>query len=244
MFRGALAFAILGLAPQLAQATACDELDYLGKRFTVCTVNASEEQIKLFLRDESGNILGQFSDVSRHIGDNAELVFAMNGGMYHPNRAPVGHYVENGTPETPLLTGASKGNFGLLPNGVFCIRGSRADVFETLAFADQSPDCEFATQSGPMLVIDGELHPRFLVDSTSRFIRNGVGTSRDGKTVVFAISDAPVTFYEFGSFFRDILATHSALYFDGKVSRIHAPQLDRSDSGFWMGPIVGVVAQN
>jgi uncharacterized protein YigE (DUF2233 family) len=92
-----------------------------------------------------------------------------------------------------------------------------------------------------MLVIDSELHPRFLPDSSSRFLRNGVGTSPDGKTAHFVISNEAVTFHEFGRFFRDVLKTPNALYFDGKISRLHAPQLDRSDGGFWMGPIIGVV---
>ena len=81
-----------------------------------------------------------------------------------------------------------------------CLRPGRADVFETLDFVKQAPDCSFATQSGPMLVIDGDLHPRFLPDSTSRFIRNGVGTSADGSKAIFVISNNTVTFHEFGHF--------------------------------------------
>ncbi len=94
-------------------------------------------------------------------------------------------------------------------------------------------------QSGPMLVIDGDLHPRFLPDSTSRYIRNGVGTSADGKRAVFAISGIPVTFHQFGRLFQDGINVPNALYFDGKVSRLYAPELDRSDAGFRLGPIVG-----
>ena len=92
-----------------------------------------------------------------------------------------------------------------------------------------------------MLVIDGALHPRFLVDSDSRFIRNGVGTSADGKTAIFAISRRPVNFHTFGRLFLDHLNIDQALYFDGNVSRLHAPDLDRSDPGFRLGPIVGTV---
>ena len=93
-----------------------------------------------------------------------------------------------------------------------------------------------------MLVIDGELHPRFLVDATSRYIRNGVGTSADGTTAYFAISNLPVTFNQFGRLFRDVLGTPNALYFDGSVSRLHAPALERSDFGRTLGPIVAVTA--
>jgi uncharacterized protein YigE (DUF2233 family) len=92
-----------------------------------------------------------------------------------------------------------------------------------------------------MLVIDGALHPRFLPDSTSRFVRNGVGTSADGATAVFVISNDSVTFHEFGSFFRDYLEMPNALYFDGKVSRLYARAQGRSDFGFQsLGPMVAV----
>ena len=93
-----------------------------------------------------------------------------------------------------------------------------------------------------MLVIDGALHPRFIQGSDSRFVRNGVGTSRDGRRVWFLISDAPVSFHRFARVFRDHLGARQALYLDGKVSRLHAPGLDRSDQGFLpLGPILGVV---
>ena len=92
-----------------------------------------------------------------------------------------------------------------------------------------------------MLVIDGALHPRFLPRSNSRFIRNGVGVSADGTEVIFAISNERVNFDHFGRLFRDHLKTPNALYFDGKVSRLFAPELGREDLGFPLGPMVGVV---
>ena len=92
-----------------------------------------------------------------------------------------------------------------------------------------------------MLVIDGALHPRFLAGSDSRYIRNGVGTSKDGRRAVFVISRNQVNFHDFASYFRDHLGLNSALYFDGNISRLHAPALGRSDAGLAMGPIVGVV---
>ena len=140
-----------------------------------------------------------------------------------------------------VVPNAGPGNFGLLPNGIFCIRDGRADVIETTRFLKEQPACTYATQSGPMLVIDGELHPRFLVDSTSRYIRNGVGTTADGRTAVFAISENAVTFHEFGRLFRDALELPNALFLDGNISRLHDPAHGRSDIGRWMGPIVGVV---
>lgn len=225
-----------------AAAVECRDLSHDGNRYTVCEADAGAEELRLFLNDSRGKLLGQFPAIDAELaGEGRRLAFAMNAGMYHDDRSPVGHYVENGAEVMRVVANPGPGNFGLLPNGVFCIREGRADVIETLRFVEAAPDCRFASQSGPMLVIDGELHPRFLPDSTSRYIRNGVGTSADGKRVVFAISADYVTFHQFGSLFRDLLKTPQALYFDGKVSRLYAPQLGRSDIGFALGPIVGVV---
>ena len=188
-------------------------------------------------------VYGHFGRVDSALSaQGLQLGFAMNAGMYHDDRAPVGFYLENGREAQGIISSDGPGNFGLLPNGIFCIGDGRADVFETLDFLDRQPFCRSASQSGPMLVIDGALHPRFLKDSTSRYVRNGVGTSADGTRAVFAISDNTVTFHDFGTLFRDHLNLPNALYFDGNVSRLRAPDLGRNDVGFTtIGPIVGVV---
>ncbi|WP_092365503.1 phosphodiester glycosidase family protein [Cribrihabitans marinus] len=239
--RAVLAALAAAFWAESAAAVECRALDSGGNSFTICEVDATRADLRLFLRAPDGSILGQFPAVDRQLADEGrKLEFAMNAGMYHEDRAPVGHYIENGEEEMRVIASAGPGNFGLLPNGVFCIRDGRADVIETGDYLEQAPDCRFATQSGPMLVIDGALHPRFLEDSTSRYIRNGVGTSADGSRVVFAISENPVTFHQFGTLFRDVLKTPQALYFDGNVSRLYAPGIDRADGGFPLGPIVGI----
>jgi len=246
MLRAFLILLALSLASvaSVADAQACRNSEYDGNRFTICEVDTTQADLRLFLRDEDGKTLGQFSAVNKALkAEGRQLAFAMNAGMYHRDRAPVGLYVENGAEIMHVVPNAGPGNFGLLPNGVFCIRPGRADVFETLDFVQRAPECTFATQSGPMLVIDGALHPRFLPDSTSRFVRNGVGVSADGKRAVFVISREPVTFHEFGRLFRDELSLPNALYFDGKVSKLYAPELGRNDLGFAMGPMVGMVVE-
>ncbi|KPP86619.1 MAG: putative periplasmic protein [Rhodobacteraceae bacterium HLUCCO07] len=230
------------LVPGIAGAVECRELRHDGNGYAICEVDARTADIRLFLEDDAGQVIGTFPALEARLSERGErLAFAMNAGMYHGDRSPVGLYREGGREVQGLITRAGPGNFGLLPNGVFCIRDGRADVIETMRFAREEPDCRDASQSGPMLVIDGELHPRFLPDSTSRYVRNGVGTSEDGARVVFAISKGAVTFHEFGRLFRDALDLPQALYFDGNISRLHAPALGRSDAGLPMGPIVGVV---
>jgi uncharacterized protein YigE (DUF2233 family) len=169
----------------------------------------------------------------------------MNAGMYHKDRTPVGLYVENGVDVTPANENEGTGNFHLLPNGVFWTsrddEGARgAHVSATESFLASAHFVDSATQSGPMLVIEGDLHPKFLVDAASRKRRNGVGVRDDG-TVVFAISDAAVTFHEFATYFRDVLNCPNALYLDGTISRLYSADLGRNDPGLAMGPIVGVV---
>jgi uncharacterized protein YigE (DUF2233 family) len=234
-------FLTLTFWPAIGQAVDCSAMIHESNRYTICEVDVTTEELRLFLRDDKGEILGHFSDVKRAIGAEKSLPFAMNAGMYHPDRSPVGLYIENGTQEQRLYTNASPGNFGLLPNGVLCLNAQKANVIEAMAFKAANPKCQYATQSGPMLVIDGALHPKFIPDSTSRNIRNGVGTTADGKTAYFVKSENSVTFHEFGTLFKDVIKVPNALFLDGKISRLHSAQLNRSDPGFWMGPIVGVV---
>ena len=223
-----------------AAAVTCENIESLGNSYTVCTVDAVADDLRLFLRDEEGQNFGNFLNIDGMLED-AQLSFAMNAGMYHADRSPVGYFMQNGLQAMRVILNAGPGNFGLLPNGVLCINDTDVKVYETLRFVDKGPACRDATQSGPMLVIDGALHPRFLSDGTSKYIRNGVGTIEDGSTAMFVISNNAVNFYDFGILFLDVLRTPNALYFDGKVSRLHAPSIGRSDLGFRLGPIVGVV---
>jgi uncharacterized protein YigE (DUF2233 family) len=233
---------LTGLASP-ALAVECGRLDHAGAAYTVCKVDTTRDNIRLFLKDpETGKPLGSFDNVENLVQTRGEtLSFAMNAGMYHQDRSPVGHYLEDGKEARGVITSDGPGNFGLLPNGVFCVGQSGAQVYETNRYLADSPSCTHATQSGPMLVIDGALHPRFLEDSDSLYIRNGVGASADGGTVYFAISEDPVNFHAFGTLFRDVLKVSQALYFDGNISRLYVPDLNRHDGGFPMGPIVGVI---
>lgn len=235
MLRWAIFFGLLGGNAEAA----CRDMLFEAVFYTVCEVSAQED-LRLFHAGPDG-AFGSFVAVDDALAaQGLRLDFAMNAGMFHHDLAPVGLYIENGVQTAGLVTQAGPGNFGLLPNGVFCISdGFR--VIESLTYQAEAPACRYATQSGPMLVIAGALHPKFLADSDSVYLRNGVGVSADGERAVFAISNAAVNFHSFARLFRDGLGLPEALYLDGSISRLYAPALQRHDGGFPMGPIVGVV---
>lgn len=236
MLRLALAFL---LAPVAASAATCRDTSFDGASYTLCEVTLADD-LRLFHSGPDG-AYGSFRAVNQALeGQGQTLGFAMNAGMYHRDLDPVGLYVEEGQETSRLVTRDGPGNFGLLPNGVFCW-GESFRVIESRAFKADAPACRFATQSGPMLVINGDLHPRFLATSDSLYVRNGVGVSADGARAVFAVSNDAVNFHSFARLFRDELGLTDALYFDGNISRLYAPELGRHDAGFPMGPIVGTV---
>lgn len=214
--------------------------------YTVCEAEAGAD-IRLFLNGDDGAKLKEFDAVEAKLARNGErLVFAMNAGMYHKDRSPVGALTIDGVDLSDAVETDGPGNFHLKPNGVFWtsldqdgLRGAWVDTTERFLVAAHF--IRNVTQSGPMLVIDGEIHPKFLAASDSRKYRNGVGVRDDGSSV-FAISNRPVTFHEFALFMRDEMKTPNALYLDGSISRLYAPSLARNDAGAPMGPIVGLVA--
>ncbi len=224
-----------------AFASSCRDVDYAGASYSLCEARADED-VRLFLNGADGAPYGGFGAIDEALAaKGGHLAFAMNAGMYHEDRRPVGYFVEGGVERAPLQRRPGPGNFGLQPNGVFCVMATGFAVIETLAFDAARPDCRFASQSGPMLVISGALHPKFVAESDSLNIRNGVGVSADGRTAYFVISNDAVNFHSFASFFRDGLKVPDALFFDGTISRLYAPDLDRDDFGLPMGPIVGLV---
>lgn len=232
-----LAFAFLPALNARAAEPACRTLTFESAGHIVCTYDLAETELKLFWRDADGRA---FRSLRTFAGSSAgqNAVFAMNAGMYQRDGAPLGLYVENGTEFRPAITGNGPGNFHMKPNGVFYIAGGKAGVMETAAYVRSETKADIATQSGPMLVIDGALHPRFIPGSDSRKIRNGVGVSADGRTVTFVLSTDRVNFETFARFFRDELGIRDALYLDGTISSLYAPEVNRTDFFWPVGPIV------
>jgi prepilin-type processing-associated H-X9-DG protein len=219
---------------------ACETLDVKGQRYTDCSFERGTATIETYSLNRDGEPFRYLSSLASELQEDGKtLVFAMNAGMYDDNYLPIGFYMEDGQQAKKLNRRSGAGNFHLKPNGVFYVKDGKPAVVETEAFAKSGVKPDFASQSGPMLVINGKIHPKFSESGTSRKLRNGVGIDTEGR-VHFVISDGAVTFWEFATLFRDELKTRNALFFDGSVSSIYAPEIGRSDGLIPLGPMVGV----
>ena len=219
----------------------CAKTIHESTSYVTCAFDLRQHDLRLFLNDASGAPYGSFRALKADLASQGlSLPFAMNGGMYHRDRSPVGYYVEGRRKLNEAVTGPGPGNFHMRPNGIFFIEGDRAGVMESRAFLKRNRRPDYATQSGPMLVIEGKLHPRFVEGSDFKKRRNGVGMI-NRHTIVFAISEGPVSFHDFATLFRDQLACRNALFLDGTISSLHAPEIGRADFLWPVGPIIGVV---
>ncbi|RWB16680.1 MAG: phosphodiester glycosidase family protein [Mesorhizobium sp.] len=230
----------LGAGQWLAALPPCRDHTFESAAYLVCEADPKHYSIELFWKNKDGDLYRSLHNLrTAEQAAGRTMLFGMNAGMYHPNLAPVGLYVEHGQQITSAKTGAGSGNFSMQPNGIFYLGDGKAGVRATKDFLKRSPRVDYATQSGPMLVIDGKLHPKFQAGSPSRKIRDGVGVRADG-VAVFAISNDVVTFHEFARLFRDELGCPNALFLDGSLSSLYAPAIGRNDDFWNLGPMIGV----
>ena len=225
-----------------ARAVEFENITQDGKHYTVCRVDLRKEKLHLFLRDDQGQPLKSFIGIESWLApQRKQLIFGMNAGMYHAGLIPVGWFVEGGRELSPLNSSNGVGNFFLKPNGVFIVTRQGARILETSQAAALHEPVELATQSGPLLVREGKIHPAFQPQSESRLFRNGVGIV-SAQEPVFVISEDPVNFYEFATLFRDALHCPDALFFDGTICSLYAPPLHRNDRKIDLGPMIGITA--
>lgn len=202
----------------------------------ICQINTKDSQhLHLFWQDNKKQNLSTFNNLAQFIRQyhpQQQLIFAMNAGMYDDNYAPIGHTIINKQNIAPINLHQDEGNFYLKPNGVFYWHKDGFFIEESEQFAKKLPisSIDYATQSGPMLVINGKLHPAFNANSTSLNIRNGVGVNCQSQTTAFVISREPVNFYDFASLFKDELRCQNALFLDGGVaSALYSHELHKND---------------
>jgi uncharacterized protein YigE (DUF2233 family) len=229
-----------------AGAPACAQRRFEETMFTVCRFDTASDELRLAWRGRGrpGGALRSLAGLEAELGEDARRVrFAMNAGMYDEAGTPIGLYVERGKALKKLNLNEGPGNFHLKPNGVFAVDAAgRVSVTDSSRFTSRVRAPQWATQSGPMLVIDGKLHPKFDANGQSQYVRNGVGV-RDSTTALFAISEEPVSFGRFARLFRDALGCANAVYFDGNVSSLWDPASGRQDATSELGPMVVVLAK-
>lgn len=246
----AIALLAGGFLPDAARAEPCRNESYRGAAYVVCRFDPTKDDLRIVWKGPDGSPYRTFDRLAAALKEEGRsLQFAMNGGMYERDLSPVGLYIENGKQLAKANTATVKSppsrvpNFYKKPNGVFYTGKAGAGILTTERFLAKRPKATFATQSGPMLVINGAIHPAFIRNSTDLKPRDGVGVA-SRSDVYFAISRVPVSFYEFAQFFRDRLHCANALFLDGGFAPgLYAPELGRDDppahGGY--GPIIAVV---
>lgn len=210
--------------------------------FITYEVNLAKQPLEFFWKNSKGERYGNFEQLKKELDQQGrKLLFATNGGMYQKDGSPLGLYIEHFKTLHPLNTRSSEyGNFYMQPNGVFYIKNQKAYICTTPNFKTDAA-VEYATQSGPMLLIDGEIHQQFNPESQHVHIRNGVGVMEDG-SVLFVMSKEKVTFHQMAQFFAS-KGCKNALYLDGFVSRTYLPEKDwvQTDGNF--GVLIGTATK-
>lgn len=226
--------------PEIEVVSACRRTVFEQVPLTHCVADPSDHRIRT---DLGPGLDGAPYRSLRALAQNTDaetVAFAVNGGMYDDDGQPIGYYVERSERQKQLSLADGPGNFYLKPNGVFYGSGGSWRIRTSGDFFTNVRDRpEFGTQSGPMLVIDGELHPEIQDNGPSRAIRNGVGIGSDGKAH-FVRSEEPLSFGQLARFYRDELKTPNALFLDGNVSALWDPATDRLDGRTGLGPLIVV----
>jgi len=207
-------------------------VEHAGIRYEVVSLPLAQWEVRVdWGQDERGTML---ADV---VADPL-IAVATNAGIYTPGLSPGGLLVADGAELRSLNLADGAGNFHLKPNGVFEIRSDgTAAVVDSTSYDPEG--VEFATQSGPALVLGGVIHPEFRQGSTNMALRSGVGVSPDGATVYLALSSGLTNFYDFATLFTDELGCDDALYLDGNVSRLWVR--GDGDPDPFAGPYAGVI---
>lgn len=207
-----------------------------GTTFDVYFVDLETSDIAFYHKTNTGEKIKNIRNLAAYQkSQSKKLLFATNGGMYRPDHSPTGLYVEAGITHYPLNLekgGVEFTNFyHLNPNGVFYLQSNGGYGIVPKEKYATITDVQYATQSSPMLLIDGGINQELNPKSTSKFIRSGVGIARHPKILnryelIFAISKKPVTFYDFARIFL-YYGCEEALYLDGNISEMYLPELQR-----------------
>lgn len=209
------------------------------EKFISYQVDLKKQDLKLYWKDDKNEPFKSLQNLKVWLDSKGQkLVFAMNAGMFKTDNSAQGLFIEEQKIMANLDTTTGNGNFYLKLNGVFyTTTNNDAFVCKTENFSNNEK-VKYATQSGPMLVIDGQIHSAFKKGSTSLNVRNGVGILPNHKAI-FAMSKKEINLYDFANYFKK-LGCQNALYLDGFVSRTYLPEKKWTQLDGNFGVIVGV----
>ena len=188
-----------------------------------------EQQPKLHLRwlDEGGKPLNDFNGLQKQLdSEGLKIAFATNAGIYKFGPTPCGLTISDTKIQVPLNLASGDGNFFLKPNGVFYLDDRLGPgVVTAEEYSQLTLQPRLATQSGPLLLRKGVIHPAFNPTSINRRQRSAVGLVTATKEIVFVMSDREdrikgrVTFHQLSRFFLH-LGCQDALFLDGDISQM------------------------
>lgn len=201
-------------------------INYRNQDFYSYVVDLTKSNLSFNSKTKSGEWIKTINRLKNYLSlQNKTLIFATNGGMFNQNFNPVGLYIENGKELFHINLGDGKGNFFLKPNGIFYInKWGGAGIIESSVYPKIKGKLKYATQSGPLLLLNDQINKNFGKNSQNKYIRNAVGIINKD-SVVFVISKNPVNFYDLAMFFKEEFNCKNALYLDGFISEMYLPEL-------------------
>jgi uncharacterized protein YigE (DUF2233 family) len=233
--------------PKPKETFTSERVSYLNQSFDVFIVDIKDYELALFWKNDKNQLFQSFENVSQYLKKQGkELIFAANAGIFNPEHIPEGLFVQNGIEKIPVNLKSGSGNFYMnfgeedKSNGIFIIdESNNAKIIKAKEHEKYKTRTQFATQSGPLLLYDEKINPKFTQGSTNVNIRNGVGYISPTK-IVFIISNQPVNLYDFAAIFKEKYNCIHALYLDGAISKTYLPSLKRQDAGGDFSGIIGV----
>lgn len=220
--------AAFGCASIASHLHGAETVDYEGGRYHLYRVDKADwPRLQLAWLGENGQPLGDFNGLRQQLASrNKRIIFATNAGIFERGPKPCGLTICAGKELVPVSLREGEGNFYLKPNGIFYLDDQTGPgVMEAAEFARSGIKPRLATQSGPLILRNGVIHPAFREGSPNKRLRNAVGVrSKDGQ-IIFAMSDREdsvkgrVTFHQFTRFFID-LGCRDVLYLDGDISNM------------------------
>lgn len=221
----------------------CEKTKQINPDFIIYSADMKKDKIEFFWKNNQHQPFKSIENLKNYINTkNQDLKFAMNGGMFVENNIPKGLYIENFKMLHPIDTSSGEGNFYIKPNGIFYLTKSNISAVISTENFKASSDIKFATQSGPMLIINGKINSIFQKNSANLNIRNGVGILENGNPV-FVMSKKDINFYNFASLFKS-LGCKNALYLDGFVSRAYLPEENWIQEDGDFGVMIGITTEN